>query len=144
MTRVHELIDEYARRLHRYADFAHGVFVESGADVEDDPRVEAQAWNLSLFGATLDDAMSHAAGVGAPVSTGGEPASSDDADPDEAGEVETGDFFMHFGMISVPENSDEILELLQSAGEGIVSDLASAGYEVRTWSISEGGLGLEY
>ena len=139
---LHGLIDTLTAALHSYVDTAVGIRAEFDASTaEDDPRIEAVEDKIGDINAEFSRVFEAAIGFESGHTTESwdedDEDDDDDLDADENGAV----FEMGFIVVPVvgrpvPASLDDAFSVIEAGGERVVTELASAGFEVREWGTS--------
>jgi hypothetical protein len=142
---IDDLISEYGDRLRTIVSTAKRLLGEgvSSELIADRPEIAEPYWQLGLVGARLDEAMTAAVGIRAPVMASYDAFETHgDQDDDESNRREsvvTDDRVtarLEFVVAKGDRSESQIVSAIDGAGESVVESLASAGLEVVEWGSS--------
>lgn len=138
---MHRAVDALAAALHDYVRTAVGVRAEFGAaEADEDPRILALEDRIGHLNASLFDTLHDALGMH-PDLTSSVWEPDEDVEPEDEHEHPDAEPF-YLGFLVAARGGDAtidgVIDLLDSAGEGVADQLADGGYEIVEWAASRG------
>lgn len=140
---MHRAVDALAAALHEYVKSAVGVRAEFGAsEADEDPRILALENRIGHLNAGLFDSLHDVLGMHPDLTSSvWEPDEDDEAEL-ESHEHPAGAEPFYLGFLVTAKGGDAtidgVIDLLDSAGEGVAAQLGDGGYEVVEWAASRG------